>query len=208
MLGRRDYASLLETLDGRSPHPGHKLGVIPIGAVADRSPEARVDDGGEVRVDTGPQELATHSGGDVVCFVRVCPATDLGSSRLRRDPGGRGDVAPLLVDGDEERHRGVRLHGELLKRAGQGLYLLLALHVVAEEDNTANVPLSHHLLDVIVGLSAAYADDEHLPHHVPDAHPRHSGYLCVLVILGGILVLTSCRMAFSGSAAASQDEEK
>jgi hypothetical protein len=94
-----------------------------------------------------------------------------GSPRLRRDPGGRGDVAPLLVDGDEERHRGFRLHGELLEPAGQRLDLILALHVVAEENHTADIPLSHHLLDVVVGLRAAHADDEHLPNHVPDAHP-------------------------------------
>jgi hypothetical protein len=88
VLGCRDHTGLLETLDGRSPHPGHKLRVLPIGTVADGRSEARVDDGGEVGVDTGPQELAAHRGGDVTCLARVSTATDLGSGRLRRNPGG------------------------------------------------------------------------------------------------------------------------
>src|SRR5215203_5169288 len=117
-------------------------------------------------------------------------------------------AAPLLVDGDEERHRGFRLHGELLEPAGQRLDLTLALHVVAEEDHTADIPLSHHLLDVVVGLRAAHADDEHLPNHVPDAHPRHYGRYFILAISRGILVVASRRTAFHGCVAASRQNKE
>jgi hypothetical protein len=44
---------------------------------------------------------------------------------------------PSWSTATKERHRGFRLHGELLKRAVQRLYLILALHVVAEEDHTS-----------------------------------------------------------------------
>ena len=102
---------------------------------------------------------------------RVAAASDLGHGRLRRHPRGRGYVPTLLVDGDEERHGGLGLYGELLERASKGLDLDLAAHVVAEEDHVTDVPLANHLLEVVVRLRAAHADDEHLAHHLPQAHP-------------------------------------
>src|SRR5215204_3216572 len=138
-----------------------------------------------------------------------------GSPRLPTSAAGCGATQgaeamspPLLVDGDEERHSRFRLDGELLEPAGQRLDLTLALHVVAEEDHTADIPLSHYLLDVVVGLRAAHADDEHLTHHVPDAHPRHCGRYFILAISGGILVVASRRTAFHVCVAASRQDKE
>ena len=130
VLGRRDHAGPLEALDGGGPHPGYQLGVLAVGTVADRGPEARVYHGGEVRVDAGPQELAAHPGRDVARLVGVPAAPDLGRGGLGRDPGRRGDVPALLVHGDEERHGRLRPHGELLEAVHEGLASALSLFML------------------------------------------------------------------------------
>src|SRR5215216_7759393 len=131
--------------------------------------------GGEVRVDAGTQKLASHPGRDEARFVRFFAPSDRRGGGLWRDPGRRGDVSSLLVHGDEEGYFRLRSHGKLLEPAYERLRLLLALHVVGEEDHTPDVPLADHLLDVVVGLRPAHADDEHLPHHLLHAHAGHRG---------------------------------
>ena len=76
VLGRRDYPCLLETLDGGDPHPGYQLGVLPEGTVTDSGAMSGIYDGGEVRVDAGPQELASHPGRDEARLVGVFAPSD------------------------------------------------------------------------------------------------------------------------------------
>ena len=212
VLGRRDYPCLLETPDGGDPHPGYQLGVLPEGTVADGGAMSGIYDWGEVRVDAGPQELASHSGRDAARFVGVFAPSDRRGGGLRRDPGRRGDVSSLLVHGDEEGYFRLRSHGELLEPAHEGLRLPLALHVVGEEDHTPDVPLPDHLLDVVVWLRPAHADDEHLPHHLLHAHAGHRGPPFIrfspLLMVGCLIPRTFRRCVFSNAGASRQDEDK
>src|SRR5215210_3500728 len=87
VLGRRDYACLLETFDRGGPHPGYRLRVLPVRTVSYRGAEAGVYDGCEVRVDPGPQELPSHPGRYLARLLGVSTLSDLGGRGLGRDPG-------------------------------------------------------------------------------------------------------------------------
>src|SRR5215218_5652218 len=93
-LGRRDHAFLPETSYGGGSHPGHHLGVLPVGTVTDRGPVAGVYDRGEVRVDACPQELASHPGRDAMRLIGVPASSERRSGGLGCDPGRGGDIAP------------------------------------------------------------------------------------------------------------------
>ena len=137
VLGAAGHADALQALHERGDMPGHELGVRAEGTNADdrvRRIDDHVRDGREIEVQAHCGELAADRGCDAPGQLHVVHGAERevpreGAACRGLEPG---DVASLLVDGDQE----VGLLGT--ERGGERGDLLGVAHVAGEEHDAAD----------------------------------------------------------------------